>query len=29
LANKDLDWFFVGLNDKSDKHKGEVVTNVF
>jgi hypothetical protein len=29
LVGLDLDWFFVGLNDKTDQHKGETVTNVF
>ena len=25
----DLDWFFVGLNDKTDQLKGEIATMVF
>jgi len=28
FGGQDLDWFFVGLNDKTDQHKGETVTNI-
>jgi Ca2+-binding RTX toxin-like protein len=28
LGNQDLDWFLAGLNDATDKHKDEIVTNV-
>jgi Ca2+-binding RTX toxin-like protein len=29
FGGQDLDWFFVGVNDKAHKHNGDFVTNVF